>query len=90
MLKKVCVTAVSFALYAASCLGQTNSNDGLSQLCEVYRHATITCGPSLRVYFTFLVIPRNRPELICGCLLYSCENSMSFTTSFTLITYTAG
>ena len=42
MLKKVCVTAVSLALYAASCLGQTNSNDGLSQLCEVYRHATIT------------------------------------------------
>lgn len=42
MLKKVCVTAVSFALYAASCLGQANSNDGLSQLCEVYRHATIT------------------------------------------------
>lgn len=41
MLKKVCVTAVSFALYAASCLGQANSNDGLSQLCEVYRHATI-------------------------------------------------
>lgn len=32
MLKKVCVTAVSFALYAASCLGQANSNDGLSQL----------------------------------------------------------
>lgn len=42
MLKKVCVTAVSFALYAAICLGQTNSDDGLSQLCEVYRHATIT------------------------------------------------
>lgn len=42
MLKKVCVTAVSLTLYAASCLGQTNSNDGLSQLCEVYRHATIT------------------------------------------------
>ena len=42
MLKKVCVTAVSFALSAASCLGQANSNDGLSQLCEVYRHATIT------------------------------------------------
>lgn len=42
MLKKVCVTAVSLALYAASCLGQANSNDGLAQLCEVYRHATIT------------------------------------------------
>lgn len=42
MLKKTCITAVCLALYAASSLGQTISNDGLSQLCEIYRHATIT------------------------------------------------
>ena len=39
-MKKMCMTAVFLALYAASCMGQTRANDGLSQLCAVYRHAT--------------------------------------------------
>ena len=40
MNKKMCMTAVGLVLYAASCMGQTNHPDGLSQLCEVYRQAT--------------------------------------------------
>lgn len=42
MKKKICVSAVCLAMYAASCMGQVVQNDGFAQLCEVYRHATMT------------------------------------------------
>lgn len=42
MKKKICVTAVCLAMYAANCMGQVVQNDGFAQLCEVYRHATMT------------------------------------------------
>lgn len=42
MKKKICVTAVCLAMYAANCMGQVVQNDGFAQLCEVYRYATMT------------------------------------------------
>ena len=42
MKKKVWMTAACLALYMTSCMAQANHNDGLSQLCKVYKHATST------------------------------------------------